>query len=472
VNPLTLLLVVLAVAEVEAQGPAKAVTKSASVRSGTPASLGSLPAEAACPLFVQFGSILPNHNTRALSRLTLNRVRRAGKGGIEVDGDGDGKRWTQVQQGGEATVAWWFAGRTSKLTFFEQAENWWVCSTATHEGAFAETRVTFLDADADGTWWEPTDYVRWGNGAFMVQGSSPSVDDGSRAGTLRVVARGQVPAILFDELPLAASSTEVVSAQRALNALRNRCGLSPCMPWPEGDALLAKHLAYMQRHDPDGSKGLDPNSEDADWAGHDADAALFAEKSLVLRIPEAPEPTAFFQRVTRGLRERTAVLLAGPGRVAFGSAGNWQACRVVATDVPMVGRYVVFPPPGDASAPVEWDARTAENVVALDSSAPRGLPISIRLDERLLEGPTELAVNEICLFTLPTMQQVPGTKVSIRDIDRLANKEHTCFFVPSSPLQPATDYVVRVSIVSKAAGRGSASGAEADRLRWQFRTAP
>ena len=144
---------------------------------------------------------------------------------------------------------------------------------------------------------------------------------------------------------------------------------------------------------------------------------------------------------------------------------------MTAGETPATVRYAVLPAAGSTNAPT-----TASPQLAAPSAEapppPRGVPISVRIDDSLVSGPVELAVTEIVVFAAATNQPVVGQLLSVREIDTSATTDHTWFFVPEAPLQPATDYVVRARISGIARGGSGASGAEADRLRWQFRTAP
>lgn len=466
-KPIPLALAALMLATAHAQSPAKPAPRAAVAKPGQATAVASLPAEAAAPLFVEFAGAAPHHNAQALLRQTRDRVRRAPTGGIEVDGDGDGRKWTPVPARGEASVAWWHAGRVGRLTFFEQAETWWVASTSTVEGVFGDAKVTCLDADADGICWEPTDYLRWGAGAFMPQGLAPSFDDGSRAGALRLVARSNQATFLLDEsAPAADAASPATAARRALNALRNACGLPPCVPWPEGDAVLSMHVAYMHKHDPTGAKRLDPNFETTQLSGYDDAAANMAEQSLVLRQSGAPPAATTLLRGLARMRERAHLFGSAPGKFGFAENGEWRAARVVA-DAPSVVRYVALPAPGSANAPT-----TAEAPADAENPARGGVPISVRIDDSLVAAPHEFTVTEIALFAAATMQPVAGRLLSVREVDTSATIDHSWFFVPNEPLQAGAEYVVRARIASQARSGGSTNGAEVDRLRWQFRAAP
>ncbi len=456
-----------------ATAQAKTATKLLPIKSGRPAHVWEVPAEASLQLFQEAAAIPPTPNARLLARYVDKRVRLSATQALEVDREGLGERWAPIATDTPSSGEWFTGGKFVNLTFFYRGSSWWVACLDTYEAAQAEVRVTCLDADADGAYWEPNDYVRWGDGAFRALGNCRSFDDGTTAGSLQLISKNKQPFFVFTEAPRPAGVDDATwAACRELNRVRNLHGMPPCSHWPEAAELLAKHAAFLTQHDPNNEDllvSLWGQSEGLD--GFDQAASDMSLAAAITWLADKEDASHQIGRALLGARDRPALFFARQGRLGLGRGSHWSCMRAAQLEESPGQRYCVIPAAGSKGVPRQ--SLVSRNGPLSSTSLfqqDRGLPISIHIDPLLVTGSFTVQVQSIALSTIPDGTPVAGFSFSVRDFD-LNAEEHSFFFVPEAPLKPDTQYSVIALIEGGRTATGTdARGMTVDRLTWTFRT--
>jgi hypothetical protein len=445
------------------------------VKAGRPINAWDVPAEASLQLFQEAATIPPTPNARLLALHIHKRVRLSPSQALEVDREGLGERWTPIAMDTPSRTEWFAGGRNFHLTFFFRNAAWWVACVDTYESVQPDIRITCLDTDADGAYWEPNDYVRWGDGAFRAIGQCRDFDDGIIAGSLQLISKNKQPQFAFTELARPEGVDDASwTACRELNRMRNLHGMPPCTTWPEANTPLKQHANFLTAHDPKNENlllSLWGQSEGLD--GFDQAISDMSAAASIAWLSEKEDVTHHISRSLTAARDRSALFFARQGKLGIGRATNWSCMRAAPLDSAPGQRYCMVPAAGSKGVPRQ--SLIAKEGPFSSSSLfqqERGLPISIHIDPALVTGNFTVQVQSIALYALPESQPVAGFSFSFRDFDPNA-EEHSFFFVPEAPLKPDTQYSVLAMIEGGRTAQGSdARGMTVDRLTWTFRTSP
>lgn len=452
---------------------AKPAPKLLPIKVGRPIPVWDVPAEASLQLFQESAAIPPTPNARLLAHYIDKRVRLSPTQALEVDREGLGERWAPIATDTPSSGEWFTGGKFVNLTFFFRGSSWWVACLDTYEAAQAELRVTCLDADADGAYWEPNDYVRWGDGAFRALGYCKDFDDGTATGSLRLISKNKQPFFVFTEAARTAGIDDATwAACRELNRLRNLHGMPPCAHWPEANELLTKHATFLTQHDPNNEDllvSLWGQSEGLD--GFDQATSDMSLAAAIAWLADKEDVSHQISRALLGARDRPALFFARQGKLGIGRAAHWSCLKSAQSDEGPGQRYCIIPTAGSKNVPRQ-SLMSKSGPLSSTSlfNQERGLPISIHIDPALVTGSFTVQVQSIALSTLLDSVPVAGFSFSIRDFDPNA-EEHSFFFVPEAPLKPDTQYCVLALIEGGRTAKGSdARGMTVDRLTWTFRT--
>lgn len=472
----TACLVVLALAIpsglVAAQG--KASPRAVPLRKSTKdLSVFEVPAEASARVGADRIPVQRSPNAEALGTYVLGRTRTNAKGQLEVDREGEGVRWTALEQGVMNVVPWFHGGRFFDLAFYFRGKDWWVCSAEVHEGKVGDVVVRMWDADADGTLGDINDYVRWGKGAWYVNSGVRAVDDGATFGDGALVpgktshtfayVPGKRPEFLDDQQ---------WAAMRAANLSRNQQGFAPAEPWVEGFKWLKKHTDFQHFHDPKGTNKLHPNMGEKEglegWTKEAHEMSLSGSISYLGQGQPSEGHVLSTLAVTQCRKDLFGV---GAARFGYGRTGNWSMLRGEAGPQPWGQRYATLPGGGAVNVPIRcggiWP--TPRSFPDLYKT-PRGLPVSLYLDPDCLGPGRKIRARSIALLEGKDMVDVAGFSFSIRDVNEGA-PENDFFFVPGSPLKPDTVYTAQAMIEATVETRdGRSASVDIELLQWQFQT--
>lgn len=431
-----------------------------------------LPPEATVQLFRDPGTVPRSAVGNSLARMVDGRVHLDGKGGIEVDQDGSNEKRTRVVQGPPTVVEWFHRGKIVQLQFFWRAKDWWLASAEAYESRLGDAQVRLLDADADGTCWDHSDYLAWRSGTFRPIGVVHEVDDGTLAGELRLLPKGRVVQIQFREQVRPEGLDEQQwLAWRACNGLRNRQGLPPTRIWPEANDGLLKHTQFLQLHAPNKESGLASYYGEPDgYPGRTDEGHAMSKAGCVAFLPEGMTTADHVFTALSMVQSRSDVLAPGLTRFGVGRTKRWSFFRMEQIG-PSGTRYSVLPGAGSKDVPTmcssNWPfPRSFPDLY----QRPRGVPISVQLPTTVVGEGFRLRTRSIALFALPDLREVPGFLFSIREVQP-ASPEDRFYFVPGDPLLPGTDYLAQVAIQAhRSSDDGGGVTMDVELLQWQFRT--
>ena len=379
----------------------------------------------------EIGDTLP----RALG-LGMRRVRVASKG-LVVDVDGDGTPEVDVPQRRPRVIVFRTGSRLRPVAIHPRLGTWHACSASVLEGKYKGRRVRILDANLDGAFGKPGDYVQVEDGGFVAVGPPSLLRWGDRLARYEVSVRddgAQLLLTMLEDPPGLDAPT--MGGFLALNLFRDRAGLPPLRYDEKRSKHCRAHAEYLGVNF--GKRGITEGAahrQDPNARGYTPGGAEAAANSNV-GPGELPEVVV---RIGATLLHRARWLCGPEETVGLGQTRKGGGWSVVWTGPGRAvgGTPVAVPGPGAKDVPLTV---SAENPVPDANPSfyarPRGYPISMTYapvpfeDVRLAllegDGATPVAGR---LFT----PQKPVARSS-------PTNGGSAYFVPDQPLRSGRTY--------------------------------
>ena len=418
---------------------------------------------------------LPGSNSTALLEMLADRVQRTKNGDLAVDPVGIGNKWKTLDEEKVTVLAWFQAGRTTKLQFFRRDNSWWACSAALLETTKGPPVLQLLDANADGDYLDPSDLVRFHDGVFRPIGSEASVDDGEVSWVFRLEPNRNKIRLQYAVRPdfSEKATAHQRKALQTVNRLRNEQGLSPAVYSESLSDGLMKHTQYLQHHDPN-KKGTLPSymGEDRERALYTTEGDLASNGGSVAFLTQGIDTERHVTSLMEGTHVRSNLFIAGRPQLGYGKTKAWSFLRVKASEGETGADYWVLPGAGARNQPATcsggWPFPKSYPTLY---EAPRGMPISITIPGYMQDDDSFLTTRALSLVYTETGKEIGGFFFIITDILTQAPPD-TWFFVPAAPLERSTKFLAQATL-ERRMGTGNGPGilVAEETVQWQFTTA-
>ncbi|MCB9889149.1 MAG: hypothetical protein H6836_06185 [Planctomycetes bacterium] len=338
--------------------------------------------------------------------------------------------------------------KTPKSIFvFKVFDTWYAASASTLTGRYGKRTITLLDADLDGKFDSPHDYIRFGAGSFHAQHANRLLAE--RDVLLRYTLDPSATLTVRPVAPPARSNALQWRALLATNSFRASSGLTPfeldlrrcdgCQKHAE--YLLVNNYDYKKPWDGVGSHDEIPGKPGYTKEGHEA-----AHKHATSSNSD-PADAVLGQTLT--MLHRTCFLGAVEGGLGVGAVDRSNVgsggYSVVGGDDPEPAEsagIVVIPAPGQRDVP--HVCRSERPPVERDPAfyqRTRGYPISVSF------GKVPLTKISIDLYKTSRRRDTPvrGTLFSPEAPIHSSRQDNarSAFFVADGPLERKTTYRVR-----------------------------
>ena len=165
---------------------------------------------------------------------------------LKVDTDGDGRMDKTVSASKPTVIEFEFEDHDRSLLLYSKQGVWMACPARLWRAKIGKDTLELLDANMDGGFGGPEDWLRWKDGCFFrheVEGLLP-VEDG--LAQFKVVPGTRKAKLTLEPLPRPEWANDLQwSALRAVNDLRVASGLGPWALDMERSVACQKHAEYL-----------------------------------------------------------------------------------------------------------------------------------------------------------------------------------------------------------------------------------
>jgi hypothetical protein len=289
------------------------------------------------------------------------------KGTIQVDVEGGGARFESVEA--DRPRALRVGPRKRPILVFWRLDRWYAASASLLSGKQRGEDVELWDADLDGTFTGPKDFVRLGDGAFQRIDEGGLVVGAQGLATMSVRATGTGAMVTLVPEPLPPDVGQwTLDALAVVNDWRRSVALPPVLLNLTRCAACAKHVEYWKLN------GYSGHDEAPDRPGWCAEGAQAGKKSSVWDTSDG----AKLARVITGTVLHRASCL---GAVAEGEGISIGAGTCIwggELDASRRGFPVLVPGPGQDSVAVNCESELPPpDRDANFFAAPHGYPVAV-----------------------------------------------------------------------------------------------
>ena len=379
-------------------------------------------------------------------------------GTLRVDADGDGVEEAVIPAGPGRLVEVGPAGHKTTLLVYAKGAAWYACPTALLRGGTGSSAVEFLDADGDGAFDGPGDFVRIADGAFGRLGPEKRVrlEDGVYTGSVVHEATGWRLA-LVREPPPAGFDEPAWTGLAAIDRWRRTLGLPPVRLDAARCDGCKKHALYLQRNagSPE-TASLGAHHELEGKPGYTTEGKAAGANGIIASNGDPERAVASFAAT---MLHATPLLGAPKEGFGVGCAAGRGGATVIWGDDPDLREArapLVIPAPGQRRVPLRGGAEDPPpDLPPAWYAAPRGFPVSV------YTAGMGLSHVEVRLFTADGKTPVPAHGWSDEAQIRKGYGNGVAFLMPDAPLEPKQAYL---AVVSAKRGDGDVS------WTWSFRT--
>ncbi len=386
---------------------------------------------------------------------------------LEVDVTGDGNIDLVAHAAKPKVIGFQEGGARRLVLFYRKLKTWYAASGASLRGTIEGMPIKVLDADLDGDFAGPKDYIRWGDGAFTRHHESHLLagDHELWSYSLRRDGGRWQFEVTIDPRPPEATDLQW-SALMAANRFRRRIGLAPMRLDLSRCAGCRKHAEYLLLN-PDVYaapwNGVGPHDEQPELPGLSEEGRQAARQSS---ITSRWDPAGAVSTDTFTMLHRVNYLCSasegfGVGCVVQGEPPDRKGYSVMWTgweSAKDTGCPIVVPGVGQRRVP-----RTCVEEIPPVENPPdfyakrRGYPVSVTVAEMAL---TQLSLHLYADAGASLVRGVCFTPSSPIHSTRPLNAR-SAFFVAEEPLRRAHRYVAVFTAVE---------GEREIRLVWGFAT--
>jgi hypothetical protein len=335
-----------------------------------------------------------------------------------------------------------------QLLFAHDATGWWAAPAALLKGKQGGTEVLLLDADLDGVFCGPNDWLAFGEGSLhRVEPDHRLVADGEFLGSYELITEQRGVRLVVQPLGQGKDANRLQwLALLVTNEFRTSIGLPPTRLDPGRCDGCQKHALYLKANNYDYSlpwDGVGSHDEVPGNPGYTEEGHRAAKRHATAGTPDAA--LGIVGQSHTMLHRMSFIGRAGGGLGvgAIDGAKNSSATGYSVVGGPVatpgnLGEVVVVPAPGQRKVPTRI---RAERPNVEDDPAfyqrERGYPISVTW------GTLRITQSSLQLFDARG-KAVPGrcfTPDKAIHSSRPANG-YSAFFVADQPLQSGTNYTV------------------------------